>query len=127
MKADELQRAADRNDMKGFYSGLKEAWGPQTKQLVHLKSSDGLENFTNSQSACDGMMEGIIIIIVYHIRRRRLLCAQNFVQTSLFIAKFISSNGDLAEVGEKSFTLPSPISFAIHKSSYDKVFQFPFS
>ena len=37
MKAEELQRAADRNDMKGFYSGLKEVWGPQTKQQpVHL-------------------------------------------------------------------------------------------
>ena len=43
MKTEELQRAADRNDMKGFYSGLKEVWGPQTKQPVHLKSSDGLE------------------------------------------------------------------------------------
>ena len=32
--------------MKGFYSGLKEVWGPQTKQHVHLKSSDGLEIFT---------------------------------------------------------------------------------
>ena len=27
MKAEELQRAADRNDMKGFYSGLKKVWG----------------------------------------------------------------------------------------------------
>ena len=38
MKAEELQRAADRNDiMNGFYSGLKEVWGPQTKQPVHQK------------------------------------------------------------------------------------------
>ena len=50
MKAEELQRAADRNDMKGFYSGLKEVWGPQTKQPVHLKSSDGLEIFTDNKS-----------------------------------------------------------------------------
>ena len=49
MKAEELQRAADRNDMKGFYSGLKEVWGPQTKQHVHLKSPNGLETFTNSK------------------------------------------------------------------------------
>ena len=28
-KAVELQRAADRNDMKGFYNGLKEVWGPK--------------------------------------------------------------------------------------------------
>ena len=48
MKAEELQRAADRNDMKGFYSGLKEVWGPQAKQPVHLKSSDGLEIFTDT-------------------------------------------------------------------------------
>ena len=50
MKAEELQRAADRNDMKGVYSGLKEVWGPQTKQPVHLKSSDRLEIFTDSKS-----------------------------------------------------------------------------
>ena len=50
MKAEELQRAADRNDMKDFYSGLKEVWGPQTKKTVHLKSSDGLQPFTYSKS-----------------------------------------------------------------------------
>ena len=50
MKAEELQRAADRNDMKGFNSGLKEVLGPQTNQHVHLKSSDGLETFTYSKS-----------------------------------------------------------------------------
>ena len=36
--------------MKGFYCGLKEVWVPQTKQPVHLKSSDGLEIFTYSKS-----------------------------------------------------------------------------
>ena len=50
MKAEKLQRAADRNDIKGFYSGMKEVWGPQTKQPVHLKSFDGLETFTDSKS-----------------------------------------------------------------------------
>ena len=30
-KAVELQRAVDRNDMKGFYSGLMEVWGPKKK------------------------------------------------------------------------------------------------
>ena len=50
MKAEELQRAADSNDMKGFYSGLKDVWGPQTKHPVHLKSYDGLEIFTDSKS-----------------------------------------------------------------------------
>ena len=28
-KAVELQRAADSNNMKGFYNGLKEVWGPK--------------------------------------------------------------------------------------------------
>ena len=50
LKAEELQRAADRNDMKGFSNGLKEVWGPQTKQHVPLKSSDGLEIFIDSKS-----------------------------------------------------------------------------
>ena len=27
----ELQRAADSNNMKGFYNGLKEVWGPKKK------------------------------------------------------------------------------------------------
>ena len=41
--AAELQRTADRNDIKGFYSGLKEVWGHKKKGPVHLKSSDGME------------------------------------------------------------------------------------
>ena len=57
MKVEELQRAADRNVMKGFYSGLKEVWGPQTKQPVHLKSSDGLEIFTDSKSVMERWCE----------------------------------------------------------------------
>ena len=32
-KAVELQRAADRNNMKGFYNGLKDVWGPKKKDL----------------------------------------------------------------------------------------------
>ena len=43
----ELQRAADRNDMKG-YSELKEVWGPKKKGPVHLKSSNGMETFSDS-------------------------------------------------------------------------------
>ena len=39
-KAVELQRAADRNDMKGFYSGLNEVWGPKKNGPVHMKSTD---------------------------------------------------------------------------------------
>ena len=44
-----LQRAADRNDMKGFYSGLKEEWGPKKKGPVHLKSTDGIETSSDSK------------------------------------------------------------------------------
>ena len=28
-KAVEMQRAADSNNMKGYYKGLNEVWGPQ--------------------------------------------------------------------------------------------------
>ena len=33
-KAVELQRAADRNNMKGFYNGLKEMWEPNVASVV---------------------------------------------------------------------------------------------
>ena len=45
----ELQRAADRNNMKRFYNGLKEVWGPKKKGHVHLKSTDGMETFSDSK------------------------------------------------------------------------------
>ena len=47
-KVVELQRAADRNNVKGFYYGLKEVWGPKKKGPVQLKSTDGMETFSNS-------------------------------------------------------------------------------
>ena len=47
-KAMELQRAADRNNTKGFYNGLKEVWGPKKNGPVHLKSIDGTETFSYS-------------------------------------------------------------------------------
>ena len=47
-KAGKLQRAADRNDIMGFYNGLKEVWGPQ-KGPVHLKSTDGMETLSDSK------------------------------------------------------------------------------
>ena len=50
MKSEELQITADRNEMKGFYSRLTEMWAPQTQQHVHLKSSGGLETFTDKKS-----------------------------------------------------------------------------
>ena len=45
----ELQRAVDRNDMKGFYSGLKEVLGPKKKGPVHLKSTYGMETFSDTK------------------------------------------------------------------------------
>ena len=48
-KAVELQRAADRNNVKGFYNGLKEVWGPKKKGPVHLKSTDEMETFSDSK------------------------------------------------------------------------------
>ena len=45
----ELQRAAERNDIKGFYSGLKEVWVPKKKGPVQLKSTDGMETFSDSK------------------------------------------------------------------------------
>jgi len=34
-KAVELQRAADRNDMKGFYNGLKKVWDARRSVLFN--------------------------------------------------------------------------------------------
>ena len=47
-KAVELQRAAARNDMNGFYSGIKEVWRSK-KGPIHLKSTDGMETLTDSK------------------------------------------------------------------------------
>ncbi|KAK3514603.1 hypothetical protein QTP70_021515 [Hemibagrus guttatus] len=56
-KAEELQGAADRNDMKGFYSGLKEIWGPQKKGPVQLKSADGQEIFSDNKRVLERWSE----------------------------------------------------------------------
>ena len=45
----ELQRAADSNNMKGFYNGLKEVRGPKKNGPVHLKSTDGMDTFSDSK------------------------------------------------------------------------------
>ena len=45
----ELQRAADSNNIKGFYNELEEVWGPKKKGLVQLKSTDGMETFSDSK------------------------------------------------------------------------------
>ena len=40
-KAQELQDAADRHDMRAFYAGLKEVWGPSPRSGTNIKSRDG--------------------------------------------------------------------------------------
>jgi len=39
--AELLQMAADRHDMKAFYGGLREVYGPRTLSSVPVKSTDG--------------------------------------------------------------------------------------
>ena len=48
-KAVERQRAAESNTLKGFYNGLKVVWGPKKKGPVQLKSTDGMETFSDSK------------------------------------------------------------------------------
>ena len=45
----ELQIAADSNNIKGFYNGLKEVWGPPKKGPVKLKTKDEMETFSDSK------------------------------------------------------------------------------
>ncbi|KAK2151573.1 hypothetical protein NP493_2600g00002 [Ridgeia piscesae] len=35
--------------MKGFYNELKDVWGPKKKGRVHMKSTDGMETFSDSK------------------------------------------------------------------------------
>ena len=49
-RAVELQRAADRNNMNGFYNGVKEMWGAKKNGPVHLKSTDGMETISDSKT-----------------------------------------------------------------------------
>ena len=48
-KAVELQRAADRNNINGFYNEMKEVWEPKKKGHVHLKLTDRMEIFSDSK------------------------------------------------------------------------------
>ena len=40
-KAEKLQFAADRKDMKTFFTGLREIYGPKPRGLIQLKAMDG--------------------------------------------------------------------------------------
>ena len=41
--------AESSNNMKGFYNGLKEVWGPKKKGPVQLKSTYGMDTFSDSK------------------------------------------------------------------------------
>ena len=49
MKAEELQISADRSNTMGFYNGQKEVLGPKKYGPFHLKSTNGMETFSNSK------------------------------------------------------------------------------
>ena len=48
-KADEIQGFADKNDMKNFYSGLKEIYGPTTSGTSRLLNIDGTTLITDKE------------------------------------------------------------------------------
>ena len=48
-KADEIQGYADRKDMKNFYAGLKEVYGPTTSGACPLLSADGAKLITDKE------------------------------------------------------------------------------
>ena len=48
-KADEIQEYADKNDMKNFYSGLKEIYGPTTSGSSPILNKDGTNLITDKE------------------------------------------------------------------------------
>ena len=57
-KADEIQAFADRNDMKNFYSSLKEIYGPSASGgAAPLLSSDGSSLITDKEAILDRWAE----------------------------------------------------------------------
>lgn len=56
-KADEIQRYADSHDMKNFYSGLKEVYGPTSSGSSPLLSADGSTLITEKEKILDRWAE----------------------------------------------------------------------
>ena len=56
-KADEIQGFADRNDMKNFYDGLKEVYGPTTSGSSPLLSADGSTLITDKEKILERWAE----------------------------------------------------------------------
>ena len=54
----ELPIAADRNDIKGFfYRGMREVWRPKKNGPVHMKSTDGMDTFSDSKKVLARLSE----------------------------------------------------------------------
>ena len=56
-KADEIQGFADRNDLKKFYAGLKEVYGPTTSGASPLLSADGSTLITDKEKILERWAE----------------------------------------------------------------------
>ena len=57
-RAEEIQGLADRNDMKDFYDGLKEVYGPSTTgSLSTLLSDDGCTLITDKEKVLERWAE----------------------------------------------------------------------
>lgn len=56
-KAQELQQAADINDMKAFCNGLREVYGPKKRGAIQLKSEDRHAIFQEETELLDGFTE----------------------------------------------------------------------
>ena len=56
-KADEIQGFADRHDMKNFYAGLKEVYGPTSKGSSPLLSADGSTLLTEKEKILERWAE----------------------------------------------------------------------
>ena len=84
-KAVELQKAADRNDMKGFYSGLKEMWAHTKKGSVHLKSTDGMETLSDNERVVARWSEHFqkVLNVSGDIDHEALNIPQHITKTSL--------------------------------------------
>ncbi len=56
-KADEIQGYADRKDMKNFYAGLKEIYGPTTTRSPPILSADGSNLITDKDKILERWAE----------------------------------------------------------------------
>ena len=62
-KADEIQGFADTNNMKNFYDGLKEVYGPTPSGTSPLLSADGSTSITDKEKVLERWAEHFDIIL----------------------------------------------------------------